>query len=67
MNSIMNRIGKPLVQGLLALGGFGALTYKFIIGDVSSETYVPLISLMIGFFFHAASQSHVNHKSSGGE
>jgi len=54
MNYIISKIGKPLVQGVLALGGFAALTYKFLVGDVPIETYVPLVALMVGFFFNTA-------------
>jgi len=44
-------LGKPFMQGSLSFIGFGALTWGFIIGRVTLETYGPLVGLMIGFWF----------------
>ena len=41
------------IQGVLSLMGFGALTWMFIKGSVEPNTYVPLVALMIGFWFGA--------------
>ena len=53
MADLIGKITVGAIQGLLALAGFGALTYMFIRGKISPEVYVPLVSLMIGFFFRA--------------
>ncbi len=60
MIDLIGKITVATIQGLLALGGFGALTYMFIKGKVAPEVYIPLVSLMIGFFFRGA-------KGGGGE
>lgn len=46
-----SRLGKEFVQGLLAIVGFGALTYVFIIGKVGGDVYIPLVAVMIAFFY----------------
>lgn len=40
-----------LIRPILALVGFGSLTFGFIIGGVTEDTYVPIVALMIGYFF----------------
>lgn len=51
MLDLIGKISMATVRGLLTLGGFGALTYMFVYGKVPIETYVPLVALMIGFYF----------------
>ena len=56
MLDLIKNITINTVQGVLALGGFGVLSYMFVNGTVSADTYVPLVALMVGFFFNTARQ-----------
>ncbi len=33
---------------LLAGGGFAAVTYKFVVGSLSAETYLPIVTMLVG-------------------
>ena len=56
MQNLIKSITINTVQSVLALGGFGVLSYMFVTKNVSADTYVPLVALMIGFFFNARSK-----------
>jgi len=53
ISQITKQIGKPFVQGLLALGFCGALIYKFLSSDVDIpvEVYTGFVGIIVGFFF----------------
>lgn len=40
-----------LVRPVLTVGGFGALTAVYLAGNLSNETYVVVVGMMIGFWF----------------
>lgn len=52
LNKLALLLGKVVIQDLLALLGFGALTWKFLTDAVGVEIYVPIVAVMIGFFFN---------------
>jgi hypothetical protein len=39
------------IRPILTFIGFCAVTYGFIIGRVSGEIYIPIVSMMIAFWF----------------
>jgi hypothetical protein len=39
------------IRPVLTFIGFTAVTYGFIIGRVSGEIYIPIVSMMIAFWF----------------
>jgi membrane-bound ClpP family serine protease len=53
LKTLIGQIGKPFVQGLLALAIVGALVYKFVFSDVSVpiEVYIGMAGIIIGFYF----------------
>jgi len=53
ISQITKQIGKPFVQGVLAIGVVGALVYKFLYSDttVPIEVYIGLAGIVIGFYF----------------
>lgn len=56
MLDLIKSITNHTVQGILALGGFGVLSYMFVKGTVTTDTYVPLVALMVGWFFRSATE-----------
>lgn len=53
MTQLSKQIGKPFVQGVLALGVVGALVYKFVASDVQVpvEVYLTMAGIIVGFYF----------------
>lgn len=51
----MNKLDiiRGLVRPLLTVGGFSAITVGFLTGRVSVELYLPIVSMMIGYWFAA--------------
>ena len=39
------------IRGLMAIGGFGVLCYLAIDGQIETNAFVPIITLMIGYYY----------------
>lgn len=39
------------VRSALTVMGFGALTYTFVVGRLPVEAYVPMVGMMIAWWF----------------
>jgi len=53
LTQLVKQIGKPMIQGILALAIVGALVYKFVFSDVTVpiEVYIGMAGIIIGFYF----------------
>ena len=57
MLNFIKTMSKGTFQGLLTITGFGSLTYAFLMGKVDVNIYLPLVTMMIGYFFGNATKS----------
>ena len=55
MLATLTALFRTLVRPLITWVGFGALTTGFLRGQVSTEVYLPLVALTVGFYFGARS------------
>ena len=52
---------RAIVMPLLTVGGFGAITYAFLNNVVSVEVYVPMVSMMVAFWFAVKTGENGGH------
>ena len=55
MLEVLTTVFRVLVRPTITWIGFGALTLGFLRGQVSTEVYLPLVALTVGFYFGARS------------
>ncbi len=51
MLDLIGKISMATVRGLMALGGFGTVSYLAIEGSVKADDYIKIILVIIGFYF----------------
>ena len=51
----MVNMARALIRPVVTMVGFGALTFGFLRGQVTTEVYLPLVALTVGFYFGARS------------
>jgi hypothetical protein len=58
ISQVAKQIGKPFIQGILALGFCIVLWIKFLQSDVSIpiEVFTGFVGLIVGFFFRDATK-----------
>ena len=54
MLNFIKTMSKGTFQGILTFIGFSTVTWGFIVDRISSETYLPMVGIMLGYFFHVA-------------